>query len=71
MSKCSQCRKIKLDTTWDKLRMFLHRHLFCQDMHDEKADSYTQGFSDGLKEGRKIEYEHQKEIAKRYFNIEL
>lgn len=66
MSKCSACRKIKLDDNWDKFRLWWLKHLFQEDLHDEKSSSYTQGFVDGLKEGRAIEHEKTEELSKRF-----
>ncbi len=70
MSKCSQCRKIKLDTSWDKFRLWWFKTLFHQDIHDEKSDSYTQGFVDGLKEGRAIEHEQVDKLTLQYRELE-
>jgi hypothetical protein len=71
MSKCSSCRQIKLDTLWDKFRSWWLKHLFQQDLQDEKNDSYTQGISDGMVLGAAREREHLKELYKRLFNVEL
>lgn len=51
MAKCEQCRQIKLDTRWDKIRLYFFKHLFRNDYEDLKADSYTQGIGDGYKLG--------------------
>jgi len=50
--KCASCRKSEaVPTTWDKVRSWFLRHLFPQDLIDEKAGSHTQGFADGHRYG--------------------
>lgn len=50
--KCKACRKAEvLDTRWDKIRLWFFKHLFRTDYEDLRADSYTQGISEGYKLG--------------------
>ena len=58
--RCSDCRKNEaINTPWERFRSWLAWHIFPTDLKDEKANSFTQGFSDGYKMGA----EHQKEKA--------
>lgn len=61
--KCSSCRnKEAIYTDWEKLRSWLLWHLFPLELKEEKANSFTQGFSDGYKVG----HEHERiDIKKR------
>lgn len=72
--KCSTCRKTEkeLDTFWDTVRLWIFKHLFRNDYEDLKADSYTQGISDGYKigftAGREAE-DREKAIRNEYIKL--
>lgn len=60
-----------MDTPWDKFRLWLFKGIFRNDYEDLKADSYTQGVSDGYRMGFKQADEYIRANAKKLFGIDL
>lgn len=49
---CKDCRKVKSNLTISEIiSIWFMTHFFGETLHDLRSDSYTQGFSDGYKEG--------------------
>lgn len=69
MSLCEYCRKVKPDTTWEKIRGLFFRK-FTKEIKDLRDDRYTQGIGDGYKLGMIRAKEISNDLAKHYYQIE-
>jgi hypothetical protein len=73
MSKCQQCRDndIELLTTWERFKNWLFYKLFPEDIADLSQNKFTQGFGDGLRQGRIVERESIRKVLKEFYNVEI
>ncbi len=71
--KCQNCRAkdIELLTKWERFKNWLFYKLFPEDIADLSQSKFTQGFTDGLLQGRKVERDAIRDYAKKIHNIDL
>lgn len=60
--RCKDCRKVEAESTkWERTRYRLMYYLFAEDVANLIQEKYTQGYSDGLKQGFKDCLNHDKD----------